>query len=56
MFNQWGGEIIEDIISDWVLGHLSGFALVCMDKMGWIQIYGVWKEGTDPMSEWMYLS
>jgi hypothetical protein len=42
---------ITSIISDWVLGHLSGFALVHMDKIGWIQIYGLWKEGTDPMNE-----
>jgi hypothetical protein len=46
-----GLAIFYGIISDWVLGHLSGFALVHMDKIGWIQIYGLWKEGTDPMNE-----
>jgi hypothetical protein len=41
------------IISDWVLGHLSGFDLVRTDGLVWIQIYGHSKEGMDPMSEWI---
>ncbi|KAJ7333274.1 hypothetical protein DFH08DRAFT_814388 [Mycena albidolilacea] len=44
------------IISDWVLGHRSGFDLVRTDKMVWIQIHGHLKEGSGPMSAWIYFS
>jgi hypothetical protein len=44
------------IISDWVLGHLSGFDLVRTDKMVWTQIYRHLKEVKGPMSEWIYFS
>jgi hypothetical protein len=46
---------VVPIISDWLLGHFGGFALVRMDKMVDTNIW-LWKEGTDPMSDWIYFS